>query len=81
VDEGPGMTKAKCVQIVDEEEISLEGKLVWVGGEDGDSGRMKRLKLLEADPMPEAEAEAELEAESCVFYDDPWSICNTACRK
>ena len=41
------MTKAKCVQVGDEEEISLEGKLVWVGGEDGDSGEMKRLKLLE----------------------------------
>jgi len=45
--EGPGMTRTKCVQVGDEEEISLEGKLVWVGGEDGDSGEMKRLKLLE----------------------------------
>ena len=44
----PGKTKAKCVQIGDEEESSsLEGKQVWVGGEDGDGGEMKSLKLLE----------------------------------
>ena len=48
VDEEPGKTKAKCVQIGDEEEkSSLEGKQVWVGGEDGDGGEMKSLKLLE----------------------------------
>ena len=48
VDEEPGETKAKCVQIGDEEEgSSLEGRQVWVGGEDGDGGEMKSLKLLE----------------------------------
>ena len=47
-EEEPGKTKAKCVQIGDEEESSsLEGKQVWVGGEDGDGGEMKSLKLLE----------------------------------
>ena len=48
MDEEPGETKAKCVQIGDEEESSsLEGKQVWVGGEDGDSGEMKSFKLME----------------------------------
>merc|ERR1711962_1038729 len=48
VDEEPGETKAKCVQIGDEEEgSSLEGKQVWVGEEDGDGGEMKSLKLME----------------------------------
>ena len=48
MDEEPGETKAKCVQIGDEEESSsLEGKQVWVGGDDGDGGEMKSLKLLE----------------------------------
>ena len=48
VDEEPGKTKAQCVQIGDEEErSSLEGREVWVGGEDGDDREMKRLKLLE----------------------------------
>ena len=48
MDEEPGKTKAKCVQIGDEEErSSLEGREVWVGGEDGDDREMKRLKLLE----------------------------------
>ena len=48
MDEEPGKTKAKCVQIGDEEEgSSLEGKQVWVGGENGNGGEMKSLKLLE----------------------------------
>ena len=48
VDEELGKTKAQCVQIGDEEESSsLEGKQVWVEGEDGDGGEMKSLKLLE----------------------------------
>jgi len=48
VDEEPGKTKAQCVQIGDEaERSSLEGREVWVGGEDGDDREMKRLKLLE----------------------------------
>ena len=47
-EEEPGKTKAQCVQIGDEDESSsLEGKQVWVGGEDGDGGEMKTLKLLE----------------------------------
>ena len=48
MDEEPGKTKAQCVQIGDEaERSSLEGREVWVGGEDGDDREMKRLKLLE----------------------------------
>ena len=48
VDEEPGKTKAKCVQIGDEEEgSSLEGRQVWVGGENGNGREMKSLKLLE----------------------------------
>ena len=31
----------------------------------------------QAEPMPEAEPEPE----GCDFSDDPWSICNTDCRK
>ena len=47
-EEEPGKTKAQCVQIGDEEEgSSLEERQVWVGGEDGDGGEMKSLKLLE----------------------------------
>ena len=47
-EEEPGKTNAKCVQIGNEEEgSSLEERQVWVGGEDGDGGEMKSLKLLE----------------------------------
>ena len=46
MDEELGKTKAQCVQIGDEEESSsLEGKQVWVGGEE--DGELKTLKMLE----------------------------------
>ena len=48
MDEEPGEMKVKCVQIGDEEESSsLEGRQVWVGGENGNGREMKSLKLLE----------------------------------